>query len=65
MPHVSCDANGFYRFFHLDLVDFDPEQLVFKVIVARKLVSIFHVFALWSFGEHACFPTSERLESSA
>lgn len=54
-----------YRFFHLDLVDFDAEKLVFEVVVAGKLVSIFYVLALWNFSEHACLPTGERLESPA
>ena len=52
-----------YRFFHLDLVDFDPEELVFEVIVARKLVPVLHVFAFGDFGENTCFSTGEGLQS--
>lgn len=52
----------FYRLFHLNLVYFDPEQLVFEVIVAGKLVPIFHVFAFGEFGEHSCFSTCKRLQ---
>lgn len=62
-PSGELRGDSFHRFFHLDLVDLDPEKLVFEVVVAGKLVSILHVFALWDFSEYACFPTSERLES--
>ena len=48
-----------YRFFHLDLVYFDPEELVSEVIIARKLVPILHIFAFWDFGDDTCFPTSK------
>lgn len=34
----------FYRFLHLDLVDLDSEQFVFKIVVEIEAVSIFHVF---------------------
>lgn len=54
-----------YRLFHLDLVYFDPEELVFKVIIARKLVSVLYVFAFWDFGEYTCFSAGEWLQSPA
>lgn len=47
-----------YRLLHLDLVDFYPEELVFEVVIARKLVPVLHIFAFWDFGEDACFSTS-------
>jgi hypothetical protein len=34
------------RLLHLNLINLDAEQLVFEFIVARKLVSVFHIFAL-------------------
>lgn len=54
-----------HRFFHLDLVDFDPEELVFEVIVARELVPVLHVFAFGDLVEDARFPASQRLQSPA
>ena len=44
-----------YRFFHLDLVDLDPEEFVFEVVVARELVSVLDVFALRDLGEDPGF----------
>lgn len=48
-----------YRFFHLDLVYFDPEELVFEVVVAGELVPVLYIFAFWDFGKDSCFSTSE------
>ena len=48
-----------YRFFHLDLVDLDPEELMFEVIVAGELVAVLHVFALGEFGEDSSLPTGQ------
>lgn len=48
-----------YRFFHLNLINLDPEELVFEVIIARKFVPILHIFAFWDFGEDACFSTGK------
>ena len=44
-----------YRFFHLDLVDLDPEEFVFEVVVARELVSVLDVFALRDLGDDPGF----------
>lgn len=51
-----------YRFFHLDLVDLDPEEFVFEVIVTRELVSVLHVFALGDFVDDARLATCQRLQ---
>lgn len=48
-----------YRLFHLDLVDLDPEELVFEVIIAGELVTVLHVFALGRFGEHTGLSTCQ------
>lgn len=70
-PHFTTDLKKkadriglSYSFFHLDLVDLNPEELVFEIIIARKLVSIFYVFAFWGFGENSCFPTGQGLQST-
>jgi hypothetical protein len=34
------------RLLHLNLINLDAEQLVFEFFVARKLVSVFYIFAL-------------------
>lgn len=52
-----------YRFFHLDLVDFNPEEFVFEVIITWELVSIFYIFTLWDFGKDTRFPAGQRLQS--
>lgn len=55
---LSCT----YRFFHLDLIDFNSKELVLEIVVAEKLVSIFHVFALGGFGENSCLAARQGLE---
>ena len=35
-----------YSFFHLYLVNFNPTQLVFELIIELKLVPVLHIFAL-------------------
>lgn len=60
--NTGTDTN---RLFHLDLVYFDPEELVSEVVVAWKLVAVLHVFAFWDFGEHARFSAGERLQSAS
>lgn len=52
-----------YRFFHLDLVDFNPEEFVFEIIITRELISILHVFTLWGFGKDTCLPAGQWLQS--
>lgn len=58
---TATDTN---RLFHLDLVNFDPEEFVFEVVVAWKLVAVLHVFTFWDLGEHTSFPAGERLQSA-
>ena len=54
----------FYRFFHLDLVDLDAEQLVFKISVEIETVSILHVFPSRVLVEDARFSAGEGLKCS-
>ncbi len=59
--HDRCA--GQYRFFHLDLVDFNPEKFVFEIIITKNFVSILHFFTLWDFGKNTGLPTGQRLQS--
>lgn len=58
-PNQMIGVPGQYRFFHLDLVDFNPEEFVFEIIITRELVSILHVFTLWDFGKDTRLPTGQ------
>lgn len=51
-----------YRFFHLDLIDLDAEQLVLKFIVEIEPVSVLHIFATRVLVEDAGFSTCQRLQ---
>lgn len=55
---VKC----FYRFLHLDLVDLDPEQFVFKIVIEIEAVSILHVFPSRVLVEYTCFSTGQGLQ---
>ena len=52
----------FYRLLHLDLVDLDAEQLVFKIIVGIKAVSVLHVFPSGVLVKDSCFPAGQGLQ---
>lgn len=57
-------ASIFYRFLHLDLVDLDAEELVFKVIVEIEAVAILHIFPSRVLVEHTCFSTGQGLQGT-
>lgn len=52
----------FYRFLHLDLVDLDAEQFMFKIIVEVETVSVLHVFPSRVLVEDACLSAGQRLQ---
>lgn len=58
-------CHHFYRFLHLDLIDLDAEQLVFKIIVEIKTISILHVFPTRILVEDACFSTGQGLQCTS
>lgn len=54
----------FYRFFHLNLIDLDAKQLVFKIVVEIETVSILHIFPSRILVKDTCFPTSQGLQGT-
>lgn len=58
----KCLNQYFYRFLHLDLVDLDPEQFVFKIIIEIETVSILHFFPSRVLVEYACFSAGQGLQ---
>lgn len=52
----------FYRFFHLNLVDLDAEQFVFKIHVEVEAISVFHVFPSRVLVEDSGFPAGQGLQ---
>ncbi len=55
----------FYRFLHLDLVDLDAEQFVFKIVVEIETVSILHVFPSRVLVEDASFSAGQGLQCAS
>lgn len=55
----------FYRFFHLNLIDFDAKQLVFKIVVEIETVSVLHIFPSRILVKDTCFPTGQGLQGTA
>lgn len=54
----------FYRFFHLNLIDLDAKQLVFKIVVEIETVSILHIFPSRILVKDTCFPTGQGLQGT-
>lgn len=52
----------FYRFFHLNLIDLDAKQLVFKIVVEIETVSVLHIFPSRILVKDTCFPTGQGLQ---
>lgn len=50
------------RFFHLDLIDFDPEELGFELLIEGKLVIQFHLLSFRWLVQDACFATRKWLQ---
>lgn len=51
-----------YRFLHLDLIDLDAEQLVFKIIVEIEPVSVLNIFPTGVLVEDAGFSAGQGLQ---
>lgn len=51
-----------YRFFHLNLVDLYPEELMSEIIITCELITVFHIFAFGAFSQDSGFATSQRLK---
>lgn len=51
-----------YRFFHLDLIDLDAEQLVLKFVVEIESISVLHVFATRVLVEDTGFSAGQGLQ---
>lgn len=52
----------YYRFLHLDLVDLDAEQFVFKIVVEIETVSVLHIFSPRVLVEDTCFSAGQGLQ---
>lgn len=51
-----------YRLLHLNLIDFNAEQLMFEVVVEVEAVSVLYVFPSGIFIKNASFPACQGLQ---